>query len=539
VPRLLAILAVFAALGFGAADAAAAGPQYVAVGPPASGKVAGFRIDEAQAIRIARRAANPRLAPGQRRARAVPLVFAQSSWVVNLGIGNQVVASVQIDGRTGAVQHLLTGREVQWPQIYHGVHSAQGHRVNVGMAILAVLFLVPFARPPLRRAHLDLLALLAIGVSFVFAAAGNVWVATPLIYPPLLFLVYRMTMAAARGGTSGLDTWMPTRWLIGAVVAVLLARYAYDVIDGFVSDVGYASIYGADSIRHGYDIYDSSPGGGNLDTYGPFAYLAYLPFTAVLPFDLTRAHVGAAQFASIVFDLATVGGLYVLGRQVRDSRLGWLLAWGFAAFPFTFLPLTSNTNDALVAALLTWTLVAARFPVVRGLLLGLATATKFAPVTLAGVFLRVGRERGLKPAAAYALIAAATAVLVVVAYLPDGGLREFYDATIGFQLHRASPFSMWGLHPSWRPAHWAMEALAVALAVGAIWIPRRRTTLTLAAMGAAVIIATQLTAIHWYWFYVPWFLPYALVAILADGRGPSSEYSSNSPIAKSGANHAT
>ena len=32
-----------------------------------------------------------------------------------------------------------------------------------------------------------------------------------------------------------------------------------------------------------------------------------------------------------------------------------------------------------------------------------------------------------------------------------------------------------------------------------------------AALAAAVVIAVQLTAAHWFYFYVVWFLPFALV----------------------------
>lgn len=539
-PRFLALALAVISLGVHTANAAASSSaEYVPLPAPASGHVHGFKVSERRAVEVARHTAAVRRLAAQRGAALVPhpLVFVRS-WVVNFTRSGRVVASVQLNGRTGAVEQVLSGRELTWPQIYHGVHSAQGHRVNFGIALLTAIFLLPFARPPFRRAHFDLLVLVSLEISFFIAAHGNVWLATPLLYPPLLYFVFRLVSLARSGGRdAGLDSWMPTRWLVVSLVLVLAGRYAYDAIDGFVSDVGYASLYGADSIKHGYDIYSSAPASGNLDTYGPFAYLAYVPFTLIIPFDLTRqAGVGAAQLGAIFFDLATVVGLVLVGRQIRDLRLGCLLAWGFAAFPLTFLPLTSNTNDALVAALLTWLLFVAASPAWRGLLLGLAAATKFAPVVLAGVFLRTGPGRGVRHALAYVGVAIATAGVLVFAYLPDGGLREFYDATLGFQFTRQSPFSMWGLHPSWQPAHVAVVVLAAGLTIAAIRVPRQRMPTALAAMGAAVIIAAQLTAIHWYWFYVPWFLPYLLVAVLS---GPRSPYSSNAAIAKNGANHAT
>ena len=41
-----------------------------------------------------------------------------------------------------------------------------------------------------------------------------------------------------------------------------------------------------------------------------------------------------------------------------------------------------------------------------------------------------------------------------------------------------------------------------------------RTPAQVAALGAAVIIAVQLPALHWFYLYIVWFLPLVLVAVL-------------------------
>jgi hypothetical protein len=46
-------------------------------------------------------------------------------------------------------------------------------------------------------------------------------------------------------------------------------------------------------------------------------------------------------------------------------------------------------------------------------------------------------------------------------------------------------------------------------------VPRRRDIVTLAALGAAVLIALQLAVTHWFYLYLVWFLPLVLVALLA------------------------
>jgi hypothetical protein len=61
----------------------------------------------------------------------------------------------------------------------------------------------------------------------------------------------------------------------------------------------------------------------------------------------------------------------------------------------------------------------------------------------------------------------------------------------------------------------ALLALAVALS------PRRKTPAQVAALAAAVLVAVQLGATHWFYLYVVWFAPLALVALMAPWRGPA------------------
>ena len=65
------------------------------------------------------------------------------------------------------------------------------------------------------------------------------------------------------------------------------------------------------------------------------------------------------------------------------------------------------------------------------------------------------------------------------------------------------------------------------------FVPRRRDPITVAALGAATLIALQLALEHWFYLYLVWFLPLAFVALFAgrrivsidsarDGREPSA-----------------
>jgi hypothetical protein len=102
--------------------------------------------------------------------------------------------------------------------------------------------------------------------------------------------------------------------------------------------------------------------------------------------------------------------------------------------------------------------------------------------------------------------------------MPPGGLQEVWSHTIGFQLTRSDIFSMWALHPSLAPLMDLVELGAVLLAVVVAFRPRGpRSHVQIAALGAAVIIAVQLPAMHWFYMYIPWFLPLVLIAVLATG----------------------
>ena len=55
----------------------------------------------------------------------------------------------------------------------------------------------------------------------------------------------------------------------------------------------------------------------------------------------------------------------------------------------------------------------------------------------------------------------------------------------------------------------------MGLALLVAFRPRARSPVTVAALGAAVLIALQLTVEHWFYLYIPWFLGFLLVALLA------------------------
>jgi len=113
----------------------------------------------------------------------------------------------------------------------------------------------------------------------------------------------------------------------------------------------------------------------------------------------------------------------------------------------------------------------------------------------------------------------------------DPGLATFYDRTVKSQLDRTSPFSVWGQDHSLEWLQTAIKVLAVALATVVAFIPRRRSLVQVAALAAAVTIAVQLVAEHWFYLYIPWFFGLALPAIAFSISRSSSATASSSSVA--------
>jgi hypothetical protein len=107
----------------------------------------------------------------------------------------------------------------------------------------------------------------------------------------------------------------------------------------------------------------------------------------------------------------------------------------------------------------------------------------------------------------------------VLPFIPvDGGFGTFWSQTVGFQFTRESPFSIWGQNPGLDPLLTAAKLGVAGLAVAVAFFPRRRTTAQVAALGAAVLVATQVIAIHWFYLYIDWIVPFVLVALFCEYR---------------------
>jgi hypothetical protein len=449
-------------------------------------------------------------------------------WQVSYYSRKKEIAQVTIADRTGGVLEAWTGFQVAWTMArgYPGAFGRKSVALYVWLP-LCLLFLAPFVDPrrPFRWLHLDLLVLLSFSISLAFFSHGLIGISVPLAYPVLGYLLVRMLVLArgAREPAGPLRLLVPASWLAVAIVFLVGFRIGLNVANSNVIDVGYAGVIGADKVAHGQDLYGTFPHDNEHgDTYGPVNYLAYVPFERTLGWSGRWDDLPAAHAAAIAFDLLTMLGLWLLGRRVRGPTLGIALAYGWAAFPFTLFALNSNSNDSLVALLVVLAFLAASSAPARGALAALGGLTKFAPLALAPLLARGTGPLRVRPLALFAVGFAAAAALVSIPVLLGEDLGTFVHRTLGFQSSRGSPFSVWGLYGLPSAAQTAVQVAAALLAVVVAFVPRRRTLVQVAALGAAVLIALQLGVTHWFYLYVVWFFPLVMLALLGRYAEPVS-----------------
>jgi hypothetical protein len=494
-----------------------------------------FRTTAAQAIAIGERTRAVKEArakhPGMKPTAYVsPLRLPQGAlwhWDVIWRVGDKNIVEVELSS-TGQVYVITKGIDIGWPLLL-GEKGVIGRQLNAPYVWLplCLIFLLPFVDPrrPLRLLHLDLAALLGFGISQFFFTRGEPDISVPLVYPFLLYFVARAAWAGFRPAQrrGPLMPYVSTRFLAGGVVLLVALRIAFGVFGSQSFDIGTAGAIGADRIEHGLTLYVDNDAHG--DTYGPVNYLMYVP--AELAFPFSPQHVAAPKVATLSFDVLILIGLFLLGRGLRPGaqgrRLGAGLAWAWAAFPYSALILAADTNDMLVPLFLIYALVFLRSPPARGALAALGTMAKFAPGLVAPVLL-VGRgpfrRREVLPAAA---VYVAICIGLIVLFLPSGGVREFWNTTLGFQLGRSSPLSIWDRSPGLDWLKPVFIALAAGLAVVAAFLPRRRSVGQIAALCAAILAAAQIPGSYWLYFYVAWFAPLLFVALFEEYRelGPA------------------
>jgi hypothetical protein len=523
-----AVALVLLLTGFAGTAGAASGSEGAGGDEPKPGKVTA-----GEAERTADRDPNAVKERGENPGLTESAHLVEGNWNVGYFADRKEVALVIVDSHTGRVRESWTGYQVAW-KMARGYSGAFGETLNAPYVVLplAALFLIGLFdwRRWRRLVNLDLLVLLGFGVSHFFFNRAEIGVSVPLAYPVLVYLLGRALWLGLRGGGEGLRPVWPVAWLLVAALFLMGFRVGLNVADSGTTDIGYAGVVGADRIAHGEPIYGNFPEDiAQGDTYGPVDYLAYVPFERIWPWSGKWDDLPASHAAAVTFDLVTFALLILLGLRIRPGppgrRLAAILAFGWAAYPYTAFVLESNSNDCLVAMLLVATVLALTRPLARGAVAAAASLAKFAPVVLVPMLLtyrqpeevsrRAHARGGTRGPLRFTLGFLAVTVAVMAWPAIDPGLKTVFERTISFQGGRNSPFSVWGQVPWLEPLRVALLAATGALSLLLAFRPRRKSAVQVAALGAAALIALQLTMHHWFYLYVVWFYPLLLLALAA------------------------
>src|SRR5207342_220040 len=480
------------------------------------------------------------------------------TWLVKAWSGEAgQIAQVVVEDTTGRISEAWTGPQVAWKMARGGSGAFGGKTLLKPYIWLAfcLVFLLGLAdlRRPFSARNLDLLALLGFSVSLAFFDRGEVFRSIPLVYPVLAYLLARgLWIGTGRRGRALSPVW-PTWALAAAAVFLLGFRVGlnHQTPHGVI-DVGLAGVVGANRILDGQAPYGHMPDRAGAacgpadaegfvrdhvqtngrceaaiergDTYGPVSYESYVHATAIFGWSGKWDSLPAAHATSIAFDLLAVLALVLVGLRYGGRRLAVLLAFAWAAYPFTAYTLNANTNDTIMPAflLLGFWLTTSSFA--RGAGVALSGWAKFGALLVAPLWatyptFAIGRMvRFLAGFAVATLVAFA-----ILAFEPSlwEAVRTFWERTIAYQAGRDSPFSIWG----WGQSRAAgipdlgllqpvVEVLAVVLAIVVAFVPRTKGPVQRAALTAAVLVAFQITLTHWFYLYLPWVVPFVFLWLL-------------------------
>ena len=135
---------------------------------------------------------------------------------------------------------------------------------------------------------------------------------------------------------------------------------------------------------------------------------------------------------------------------------------------------------------------------------------------------------GLKVGLGFLLALVLSFVPLMLIDGPIDGLVNFWDRTFGWQLDRPSPFSIWdwGEYPGFPDlaAEQKVLKLGLVLLAAALYVlPKRLDLYRVAAFSGALIVGFQICLTHWHYLYIPWFMPFVALALLAPRTSTADE----------------
>jgi hypothetical protein len=394
------------------------------------------------------------------------------------------------------------------------------------LVLFTVLFIAAVAVRPLRS--LRNLDALVIGVGFTISAlliddrlvAAHVYVgAAALAYVAVRcgIVAFATTAGDESAPLLRLDRYVP--WI---TAATLVAALMLVVTSSAISDVAFAGLAGGTLMNHGVSPYGHIPTEVvHGDTYPILTYVLYMPFAAIAPVRDSFDSLDGALWLNAIALLAAAFFTRTWGMR---TTLAWL------AFPPVLLAASGGGNDVPAAAFAVAALAYATRNRLSSGLLALAGWAKIAPAV--ALIPLLARLRRAALAQSVALVCALV-IAGVITMLAFGGTDAIDKATtaLRFQFERGSWFSVWRQldAPALQVALQASTVALAAVAAVSVWRDRNASVRKPAALTGTIVALIQLSANYWTYAYLPWLLPFILVALFPPARPRSPQPEPRAP----------
>jgi hypothetical protein len=225
-------------------------------------------------------------------------------------------------------------------------------------------------------------------------------------------------------------------------------------------------------------------------------------------------HIVTARVMAILSQFAIVIGVVVVSMRHFDNvKTGVAVAVIYLLLPYTAM-WTGSVTHALPGALLVWSVVFYRWPILAGVMVGLAFGTIYCPMFLLPLWISFYWQRGLirfviglLTAVGFVMLAGALTSIDLKMYL--AGLRLMFELA---PPDAENLSGVWGKF--WQPIYrYPIIAAQAGLSLSmAIW-PAQKNLGTLIACTAALMLGTQFWHAYSGGVALAWYLPLLLLTI--------------------------
>ncbi len=226
-----------------------------------------------------------------------------------------------------------------------------------------------------------------------------------------------------------------------------------------------------------------------------------------------KVREATTRIMAILSHTMIVLGVIAIGYWYFESfSTGIAVATLYLMLPYTAL-WTGSVLHALPAALLVWAVVFYRFPLLAGMMVGLALGTIYYPAFLLPLWCSFYWERGLKRflTGVLLMIGVLVATLAFTSTSTDWFIEHLLQM---FGLRLPTTTHMEGIWKTWSHYYrFPVLAAFVAMSISfAIW-PTRKTLATLISGSAALMLGAQFWHAYSGGIFIAWYLPLLLLTI--------------------------